>query len=236
MKKFLLMILFSSAFPVWSLGLWLEPHVGYGFGSHKQGYSLNGSGYTDSLTSNARQVSSSNSGAEFGAKLGAFQKILPGVAALSGGLIVNMSTADTALDSTLYNSAAKMAIASAVGAFLNIDLPFVSVWGAYMPAASVKMNDVYGTLMKGSFEFAGVGYAVGLAYRVIKGLRINAYLHGETYSTCKGCAIVNNQNSGSADSLPIVAQPDLISRRYDNIATTRFVLSVSYALILFDDP
>ena len=105
-----------------------------------------------------------------------------------------------------------------------------------MPATNVKINDVYGTSMKGSFEFAGTGYAVGLAYRVIKGLRFNAYMHAETFSTCKGCAIVNNQNSGSADSLPIVAQPDLISRRYDNITTTRFVASVSYALVLFDDP
>ncbi|MBL8032944.1 MAG: hypothetical protein JNJ69_04545 [Leptospiraceae bacterium] len=236
MKKISIFALCFGLNPLWSLGVWLEPHVGYGLGNHKQGYSLSGSGYVDSLTASARQISASNNGLDFGGKLGAFQKIVPGIVALSGGLFVNMSTVDTTPDSVLYNSAAKFGLASSVGAFLNADLPIVSIWGAYLPAVNLKITDVYGSSLKGTYEFAGSGYAFGLAYRVLKGLRVQAYVHGETYATCKGCAIVNNQNSGSADSLPIVAQPDLITRRFDSITTTRYVLAVSYALILFDEP
>lgn len=233
MRTFFVAAALALCSPVFGLGLWFEPHLGYGFGSLKQPYSINGGGYSDSTASSQRSVDASNHGLDFGGKLGAYQKIIPGTIAISAGLYVNAFTMGASPDPLLYSASASFDISTNIGPYINVDLPFVSVWGAYQPLGSmvVKNHDGLGT--GATIDYVSRGFALGIAYRIFKGLRVNFYYHGETYSQGKGFFGSNVAGSSDNKDLPVVASTG-ITRRYDIANTSRFVLSVSYALILFD--
>ncbi len=234
MKRVITIALIFAATNAWSLGLWLEPHVGYSVGKLKQQYSINGGFYSDNTASSQRTIDSQNNGVDFGAKIGAFQKLIPGVFAVSLGAYVSLSTMGATPDAVLYSANAAFEPISRLGAFVNFDIPFVSVWGAYMPLTSVGLKDVQGLGTGGSIAFEGTGFAVGIAYAVFKGLRINLTYQGEVYTKGKGLASVNTSNSGELKTLPAVTTNSSITRRYDELSAYRIGLSVSYALVLFD--
>ncbi len=234
MKKIVATIVFFSATSAWSLGLWLEPHLGYSFGNVKQPYSINGGFYTDDTTSSQRTISSSNNGIDFGGKIGAYQKVVPQLIALSLGAYLNASSMSATPDATLYSAGASYDLLTRLGVYINADLPWISVWGAYMPLASIPITNVSGLGTSGKVTFEGYGFAVGIAYTVFKGLKINLTYHGEVYTKGQGLASVNTSNSSELKSLPAVTTNSSITRRYDEISAYRLGISVSYALILFD--
>lgn len=234
MKKICTIALFLTATQTWSLGLWLEPHLGYSFGNLKQPYSINGGFYADDTTTSQRTISSSNSGVDFGAKVGAYQKVIPTLMALSFGAYLNASTMSATPDATLYSAGATFDLLTRLGVYLNVDLPIISVWGAYMPLTSIPLKNVTGLGSGGDITFEGYGFAFGAAYAVFKGLKINVSFHSETYAKGKGLASANSMNSSELKSLPAVTTNSSITRRYDELSAYRVGLSVSYALILFD--
>lgn len=233
MNRSICAVMFFFTMPAWSLGLWLEPHVGYGLGNFKQGYSINGGFYSDSTASNQRTTDEKNNGIDFGGKLGAYQKIIPGVVAMSLGLYINAFSMGSSPDPLLYNAAATFDLGTGIGPFLNVDLPFVSVWGAYLPIGSVVVKNHDGLGTGAAIDYNGTGFAVGVAYTILRGLRVNLYYHGESYSQGKGFFGSATAGSGETKSLPVIATTS-VTRRYDTITTSRVVFSVSYALILFD--
>lgn len=234
MRTIYLLFLIFPVMHINALGLWLEPHLGYSIGKFKQPYSINGGFFSDNTSTSSRTTDSQNNGLDFGAKVGAYQKILPGVLALSLGAYVNLSTMGATPDAVLYSANASFDPLTRLGAYANFDLPFVSVWFAYLPLASIPLKNVEGLGTGGSITFEGTGFAFGLAYAVFKGLRINLTYHSESLTNGKGLASVNTSNSSELKALPAITTNSSITRRYDVIDTYRIGLSVSYALILWD--
>lgn len=170
MKKIILILATTLyATNLFALGLFLDPHLGYRFGS--ESYTIRNLPSTFSAYNGDYKYDIS--GYDVGAKIGLSASVLNlGVDYRIGSLTEKVNQVPPT--ATLATTNLDEYDSTIIGVFAGVNLPLIRGWLMYLP--SVKWKDTNGTDI--GDELSGKGFGVGAGLKILPLLSLNIeYLH-----------------------------------------------------------
>jgi hypothetical protein len=163
MKRALIILSFLGLSATAHAGLFIEPYVGYEFGSVSE---LNSSSTSHSL-----------SGPAYGARLGYMSMIGFGLGAEYMGTSLAVSSTNPS----------ESASGSDIGAFVSFNFPvFLKVYATYFVSSTASVSNVSGG------SYSGSGYKIGVGWTSLPFININFEVIGRDYGKQGGSSLTSD--------------------------------------------